>query len=141
VTAVCIDRKVLEQIIQHARHTYPLECCGLLSGLGEAIDRVRKTPNQSRSSKEFSVSPEELFAFFKELRQTGRRHLGIYHSHPWSESLPSKRDQTEFHYPEVSYWIISLQIEEPDVGCFKWRQGGFERVPFRVVPRHGPDDA
>ena len=39
MTAVCIDRKVLEQMIQHARHTYPLECCGLLSGLGEAIDR------------------------------------------------------------------------------------------------------
>lgn len=126
-------------MIQHARHTYPLECCGLLSGSGEAIDRVRKTSNQSRSSKEFSVPPEELFAFFKELRQTGRRHLGIYHSHPWSESLPSDRDEAECHYPEVSYWIISLKTDEPDVGCFKWHQGGFERVPFRVVP--SPDYA
>jgi len=126
----------MEQMIQHARHADPLECCGLLSGSGEDIDRVRCTPNQSRSSKEFSVAPRELFSFFKELRQTGRRHLGIYHSHPRSESLPSERDEAECHYPEVSYWIISLKTDEPEVGCFKWHQGSFQRIPFRVIPGH-----
>ena len=133
MTAVSIHWKVLEQMIQHARDAYPLECCGLLSGSGETIDQARQTSNQSRNSQQFSVPAEELFAFFKELRQTGRRHLGIYHSHPRSESLPSARDEAECHYPEVSYWIISLKEEEPDIGCFKWRQGGNERVPFRVI--------
>jgi proteasome lid subunit RPN8/RPN11 len=137
--AVLIHWKVLDQMIKHARHAYPLECCGLLSGSGEAIDGALQTSNQSRSSQEFSVPAEELFAFFKELRQRGRRHLGIYHSHPRSEGLPSALDQFEYHYPEVSYWIISLKEDEPKIGCFKWRQGEFERVSFRVIsgPKKG----
>jgi proteasome lid subunit RPN8/RPN11 len=134
VFAVSIHPRVLEQMIQHARRAYPRECCGLLSGFGEAIDGARQTPNQSRSSRQFSVPPEQLFAFFRELRQKGRRHLGIYHSHPRSESLPSARDEEGFHYPEVSYWIISLKEDEPEVGCFKWHRGGFERIAFEVIP-------
>lgn len=132
--AVSIRAGVLEQMIQHARRAYPRECCGLLSGLGDAIDGARQTLNQSPGSRQFSVPPEQLFSFFRELRQKGRRHLGIYHSHPRSESLPSARDELEFHYPEISYWIISLEKDEPEVGCFKWDRGGFERIAFEVVP-------
>ena len=120
-------------MIQHARRAYPLECCGLLSGSAETIDDARAASNQSNSATRFSVPAEELFAFFKELRQMGRRHLGVYHSHPRSEGLPSARDKEEFHYPEVSYWIVSLQEDEPDVGCFRWRRKAFEKVPFRVI--------
>ena len=120
-------------MIEHARRAYPRECCGLLSGSAETIDHARPTPNQCDSATRFSVPAQELFAFFKELRQTGRRHLGIYHSHPRSEGLPSARDESEFHYPEVSYWIVSLQEDEPDVGCFQWRRKDFEKVPFRVI--------
>ncbi len=135
---VRIHSKVLEEIIEHARRVCPLECCGLLSGSAETIDEARPTPNQWDSPTRFSVPSQELFAFFKELRQTGRRHLGVYHSHPRSEGLPSARDEAEFHYPEVSYWIISLQGDEPDVSCFQWRRKAFEKVPFQVIL--GPDE-
>ncbi|MEE8349111.1 MAG: M67 family metallopeptidase [Acidobacteriota bacterium] len=134
MTDVVIHREILEQMIQHARRDFPLECCGLLSGSGETIDHTWPASNQSQSPREFSVSAKELFAFFKELRQTGRRHLGIYHSHPRSGVLPSARDIEEYHYTDVSYWIISLENDEPDCGCFRWHQEGFERIPFRVVP-------
>ena len=128
-------------MIQHARRAYPLECCGLLSGSGETIDHACQTSNQSRSSREFAVPAEELFDFFKELRQTDRCHLGIYHSHPGGGSLPSSWDEAEYHYPKVSYWIISLGKDEPDVGCFKWRRGAFERVPFKVIPGQKTGDS
>ena len=122
-------------MVEHARRDYPLECCGLLAGAGQDIDGVRPTPNQKHSSKEFFVPIEELFAFFQKLRRTGKRHLGIYHSHPLTESTPSPRDVAEFHYPEVSYWIISLKGKEPDVGCFLWGEEGFGRVSFEVIEK------
>lgn len=132
---VQIDGKVLEKMVGHARREYPLECCGLLSGSGWKIDGIRPTANQRQSREEFFVPVEELFVFLKELRRNGQEHLGIYHSHPTSESLPSSRDVAEFHYPEVSYWIVSLEGEEPDVRCFRWDKTDFKNVDFEV---YGP---
>jgi len=123
-------------MVEHARREHPLECCGLLSGSGWEIDGIRETGNQRQSCDEFFVPVEELFAFFQELRRSGKEHLGIYHSHPTSRSLPSSRDVAEFHYPEVSYWIVSLKGEEPDVRCFSWDKGNFQNVDFKVYEDH-----
>ena len=119
-------------MVEHARREYPLECCGLLSGSGGNIDGIRATGNQRQSREEFFVPVEELFAFFSGLRRSGKEHLGIYHSHPTSRSRPSSRDVAQFHYPEVSYWIVSLKGVEPDVRCFCWDQRGFKNVDFEV---------
>jgi proteasome lid subunit RPN8/RPN11 len=119
-------------MVEHARREYPLECCGLLSGSGCNIDGIRATGNQRESREEFFVPVQELFAFFKGLRRSGKEHLGIYHSHPTSRSLPSSRDVAEFHYPEVSYWIVSLKGAEPDVRCFRWEERDFKNVDFEV---------
>ena len=119
-------------MVEHARREYPLECCGLLSGSGGNIDGIRATGNKRRSREEFFVPVEELFAFFRGLRRSGKEHLGIYHSHPTSRSRPSTRDVAEFHYPEVSYWIVSLKGTEPDIRCFCWDQRDFKNVDFEV---------
>ncbi len=126
-------------MVEHARREYPLECCGLLSGRGRDIDSIQATGNQRRSQKEFFVPLEELFAFFQGLRQSGQEHLGIYHSHPHSECLPSPRDVAEFHYRGVSYWIVSLQGEKADIGCFLWERVGFKSVSFRVGRASGAE--
>ena len=120
-------------MVEHARREYPLECCGFLSGSGREIDSIQPTGNERHSREEFFVPVDELFAFFRELRHSGQEHLGIYHSHPSSECLPSSRDVAEFHYPGVSYWIVSLQGEEADIGCFLWDKVGFEKVSFKVI--------
>lgn len=132
MNTVRITGKVLQEMVEHARREYPLECCGLLSGSGSDIDGIRATGNQRESREEFFVPVQELFAFFKGLRRSGKKHLGVYHSHPTSESLPSSRDVAEFHYPEVSYWIVSLKGAEPEVRCFRWDEGDFENVDFEV---------
>ena len=43
----------------------------------------------------------------------------------------------EFHYPGVSYWIVSLKGEEPDVRCFRWDERDFKNVDFEVLEDHG----
>ena len=129
---VRIYQWVLDQMVEHAREVYPLECCGLLSGREQTVDQITPAFNEKRSEREFSIPPKELFAFFKLLRLSSRKLLGIYHSHPDSEAVPSARDLREFHYPEASYWIVSLKNREPDIHCFRWGKIGFEPVAFRV---------
>jgi len=135
MTSVDISRKVINQMIEHARREHPMECCGLLYGSRELIDGIRLARNQKQSNREFSVSPKDLLEFFKELRANGKNHLGVYHSHPSSEPHPSAQDVIEFHYPEVSYWIISLEKYKPRVRCFHWVEKSFQGVAFNVVEK------
>lgn len=128
-----IYRHILQQMVEHARVAYPLECCGLLSGKGRTLENIAPMSNARGSSSEFFVPPQELFAFFKALRGSGHDLLGIYHSHPHSQAVPSRRDSEGFHYPDASYWIISLQREDPDVRCYRWVKIGFEEVEFSSV--------
>ena len=128
-----IYKVIIEQMIEHASRAHPTECCGLLYGSEQIIDGIQPASNQKESSSEFLVPPEELFTFFKRLRQTGKNHLGIYHSHPYTDPLPSQRDEAEFYYPHVSYWIVSLKLMRPKIRCFRWSQGSFRAESFSAV--------
>ncbi|MGH9339340.1 MAG: Mov34/MPN/PAD-1 family protein [Acidobacteriota bacterium] len=127
-----IHSRVLDQMIRHSRRELPLECCGLLTGVRELIDGVVPTTNERRSPTEFSIPPRQLFAFFKKLRKESREFQGIYHSHPRTEARPSQRDCEEFYYPEVSYWIVSLKDDRPDIRCFRWSKMGFCEIRYEV---------
>ena len=127
-----VSRPVLKRMIEHALADYPLECCGLLSGRGKVIDGIVPATNQRMSSTAFAIPPRELIAFMKSVRLDSREFLGIYHSHPVGEPWPSARDVSEFYYPEVSYWIISV-AGEPRIRCFGWKTRGLYEVGFEVL--------
>lgn len=128
-----IRHHVFEGMVEQARKELPRECCGLLGGLDENIDRRIGCRNALASERAFSVEPEELIAAFRTLRQEGRRLLGIYHSHPTGEGEPSLSDFSEHLYPEALCWIISFQEAAAVVRCFEWTDGGFAEVEFKLV--------
>jgi [CysO sulfur-carrier protein]-S-L-cysteine hydrolase len=127
-----IRRRVIEEIREHAQAEYPRECCGLLTGRGKLIETCLPATNQRAGSRSFFIPVEELFAFFRRLRNTREEFLGIYHSHPHAEAFPSPRDMEEFFYPEVSYWIISLLAPPPEIRSFRWSKMGFEEIEYRI---------
>ena len=127
-----IEQLALQEMIEHTQAEYPLECCGLLSGIDPLIDEVTPTANLKRSPCEFFIAPEDLFAFMRRVRSESRQFLGIYHSHISSQAVPSERDIVEFHYRDVSYWIVSLQEPIPEVCCFVWRESGFRRIRYKT---------
>lgn len=119
-------------MIDHAQSDYPLECCGLLSGTEDVIDEVTTASNLKRSPCEFFIAPSELFDFMRRIRSERRVFLGIYHSHIRSPAFPSERDIAEFHYHDVSYWIVSLDEPTPDVRCFVWKDSQFSEIRYNV---------
>lgn len=132
---VSVCQPILKKMIEHARLEYPLECCGFLSGCRQLADTITPATNEKKSRHEFFIPPRELFGFFRELRRSSKDLIGIYHSHPQSEAMPSPRDISDFHYPEAGYWIISLKNREPDIRCFQWVRMGFEEVAYTVIHR------
>src|SRR5438093_2930058 len=106
---VVIKKEILEAIVQHAREEAPLECCGLLMGASETITHQRRMVNVLQSPDRYSIDPQALFDFFRDLRSLQLRHLGIYHSHPASAAYPSQTDVDESYYPDCTYFIVSLK--------------------------------
>ncbi len=104
---VPVRADILERMVAEARRDPHLECCGLLGGRGDAISAIFPAPNALASASEFEIAPENLFRVFREMRAGGWQHLGIYHSHPAGDNVPSRRDVERAHYPDAAYFIVS----------------------------------
>ena len=122
-------------MVEHAVLENPYECCGLLTSRGQTIDGVYPCVNEVQSRTRFSIPAAQLFEFFRYAREHELTFAGIYHSHPDGDPTPSHLDVAEFHYPEVSYWIISLRRGRQSVNCYRWDHdaGGFVPVMFQIV--------
>lgn len=107
-----IPQPLLTSIMEAAEAAYPLECCGLLVGRGEAagdvlVTRVEPSPNRSEGDrrKSFLVDPKVQFDLMRELDDGPEHIIGNFHSHPDHPARPSDHDLQSVFYPE-HVWII-----------------------------------
>jgi len=120
MATIQIKSDILEAMIRQAKEESPRECCGLLMGSGDIITCHQPMKNVLESSVRYAIEPRELFQFFKNLRASNQKHLGIYHSHPASEAYPSETDVRESFYPDCAYFIVSLKDSAaPQVRAFR----------------------
>ncbi len=95
-------------MLEEARRNITQECCGLLAGRAGAITNSFPARNAHVSpSTSFEIAPADLFTLFREMRAQGLDFLGIYHSHPKSENVPSPTDIERAYYPDIAYFIVS----------------------------------
>lgn len=122
--AVRVSGKMLRQLVEQARREPEIECCGLLAGSGGVISVVLPARNALASPTAYEIAPEELFSLFRRIRELGLEHLGIYHSHPATDNVPSPTDIQRAFYPEATYIIVSLRPDAPrPVRAFTIRNG------------------
>ncbi len=102
----------LDAIFSHAQACYPQECCGFLFG-NEAnhhrtvIDIFICSNAAIAKHKSFLISPEDYMNAEQFADENNLNLLGVYHSHPDCEAMPSKKDvQAALHV--FSYLIVSF---------------------------------
>ena len=100
--------QIVEEMLRLARSEPRVECCGLLAGVNGMITKIFPAKNALASPTAYEVAPQELFPLFRQMREEGLEHLGIYHSHPDHPSRPSQTD-TDRAWADYSYVIISVQ--------------------------------
>ena len=109
-TRLHIPDALIAELIEHARETAPLECCGLLAGhVADDVGVVSARypiENAARSSTEYATDPREMFVAFRSMRERGIELLAIYHSHPASVPVPSRRDIEQNTYGESVVHVI-----------------------------------
>lgn len=116
---VRIPRSILQGMIEHARKESPLECCGILSGKDQTVEKAFALKNAEKSPIRYSIPPQEQLRVFEEMEKESMEMIAIYHSHPHSIPFPSETDVKMAFYPEVSTIIVSLQEENPVVKAFQ----------------------
>lgn len=128
-----LDNDQIHQIKTHAQQCYPQECCGLLLGglhpslgdLQKTVDAVYPTdnvwdtavsaplaedshPKQTlTSARRYTIAPTDLIAAQKYARTQGWDIIGVYHSHPDQEAVPSECDRT-WAWLQYSYVIVAV---------------------------------
>lgn len=129
--ALRVTRDHLDKIIAHARAEAPNECCGMLAGHGEVVEEVFPGRNQDQSPKTYLMDPLDQLRAFRTMDERGMELVGIYHSHPQTEAVPSRTDRERALdgdgnalFPDARYLIVSLRdAARPQVRVFRIRAG------------------
>lgn len=106
--------KTCQEMMEHAKKRYPMECCGVLLGDASGTElrirqvvNVKNTCEKTISQKAFAISPLDFILIENMAEEQGLNLVAIYHSHPKAGAFPSKKD-VEGMIPGYSYPIISI---------------------------------
>ena len=128
-----ISQQIINQLFEHAKGGLPEEVCGYLAGKERDVTRHFELTNIDHSHEHFSFDPAEQFEVVREVRKTGEVILANYHSHPETPARPSVEDIRLAFDPDISYVIISLAAELPDIKSFRIRNGEVEKEEIQLI--------
>jgi proteasome lid subunit RPN8/RPN11 len=122
-----------QAIAQHAQDSYPLEACGVIGGVEGCVPHVIPIPN-------IATNPHRHFrfdeaAFLKAMfgfEKSGQTLLGIYHSHPHSDPIPSPVDIEQAAYSGTAYLIVGLRGGEPALAAWQIRGDAVTRIELYI---------
>lgn len=111
-----------DEMIQHARAERPYECCGLLAGtvadgVGK-VERLYRLENAAASPVEYESEPRSMLAAMRDMIARGLDVVAVYHSHPTSRPVPSRKDLERNYSEDVVNLIVSLTTDPPEVAAW-----------------------
>ena len=125
---------LLVRVIEHARAEAAERVLRPPRGThhGRRRDRDRRAlpiRNDLASPTAYLTNARDLFDAYRAMRPRGTEVLAIYHSHPTSDPVPSRRDVEENTYGEtVVHLIVGLAGAEPEVRAWWITESGFQEV-------------
>jgi [CysO sulfur-carrier protein]-S-L-cysteine hydrolase len=133
IDMLTISQHIIDQLFEHAKNGLPEEVCGYLAGTDRVVTNHFRMTNIDHSSEHFAFDPAEQFQVVRQVRKEGKVILANYHSHPETPARPSQEDIRLAYDPEISYVIVSLASETPDIKSFIIRNGIVEKEEIQIV--------
>jgi proteasome lid subunit RPN8/RPN11 len=103
---------VARVIREQARAERPRECCGFLLGSARAIRFALPMPNVAPApATRYRIDDQAHLEVRRWLRQVRPplAIVGVYHSHPEGDAVPSATDVGEAYYPDWLYVIAGVR--------------------------------
>lgn len=131
---IIIQKRHIEEIISHARESFPLEACGIMAGKRNIIHKIIRAKNKEQSDISYSIDPVEQLKIFEKMDKLKLELAGIYHSHPAMPAYPSKRDIKLACYHDAAYFIISVkESNETEVKAFKIQDKKAQEIKIKIL--------
>ena len=107
--SIVLAQKEKDKLVTHAISEQPSESCAMLFGkkVGDNwnVKEVFHTQNIDDSQTNFTISPEELLKGYQIAEKNQLEIVGIFHSHPNSDAIPSNTDK-KFMQNNPVPWVI-----------------------------------
>ena len=107
-----LQQKIL---LDHTCKEEPNEACAILYGNKieeeSTVKEIWLTKNETPSPIEFTLSAEQTWEMDQKRKELNLEIIGIFHSHPKSEALPSSTDK-KFMQSNPVVWIIYSGINK-----------------------------
>lgn len=138
-----LPQSLLERFDVAARRASPEEACGLLLGTTDSeacrISDIALSDNVARSDRQhrFEIDSGLQLRLQREVRHSDTQILGVWHSHPASDAVPSVLDKQGYKQ-DGDVWIISGKINSLAVHrLWRWDAALADFTPqiFEIVPR------
>ncbi|MEP3247204.1 MAG: M67 family metallopeptidase [Sneathiella sp.] len=106
-----------ENLTLHASECWPEEACALLVGSEDKMGN--RTLSRAVLSKNIAMDPRRYFevdpavriALEKELRGASDTLIGVFHTHPDGEPIPSQTDEQRIYEKQLS-WLIAASNKQ-----------------------------
>jgi proteasome lid subunit RPN8/RPN11 len=117
---ISLKPSVKDDIIAYCTSKKPHEACGFLLGSMEKsiiyAGQFQPIPNISTNPENhFSMDPERMIPLVTNTSSSGASIIGIVHSHPNADAVPSEEDIRTHWYLIPTHWIISLKDKDNPV--------------------------
>ena len=141
---ILIPHHIYDAMISQAYSELPNECCGLLAGRIEEsadaqqdsvvkVDRCYPLVNSVASPTEYLSDARSMLDADKDMRRRSIDLLAVYHSHPTTAPIPSKKDLEKNDYLSVIHFIISLQGTQPEVRAWWLAEKDYREADWHLI--------
>lgn len=136
-----LPRRLYEAMVAQASAELPNECCGVLAAKTPAtpvtmpivIEQVYPLINAARSPVEYLSDDESMFAAIRDMRKHGREIVAVYHSHPTSDPIPSRKDLERNYSELVVNFIISLKVGKPEMRGWWLADNAYREAEWELI--------
>jgi len=111
VKEIILNQAQVDSLIEHSTKSHPNESCAMLLGTYDNeqwnVKEVFLTNNMEQSETNFTISPEELLHGHQLAEKKQLELVGVFHSHPNSNAVPSDTDKKYMKGNPVPWLIFS----------------------------------
>ncbi|WP_134684178.1 M67 family metallopeptidase [Brevibacillus migulae] len=125
--------QVQKRLFTAGKEALPHEYSALLAGNGATISHLFDNPSAFRERHRFAWEGPPFLHALRSIKEADLEWLGVVHTHPLTPPVPSPSDLAGWHYPTLSYWILSLaDPTQPSLVLYQWEQGRFIERPYVI---------
>ena len=137
-----IKKSDLQVVVDHCLAAVPNEACGMLGGKDGSVEKAYCMKNAKPGTDYYEMDPDEQFRVMKDIRDSGLKLIGLFHSHPHSQAYPSSVDVNQAYwpgtqlpnYPDAVYVIVTLMDRaKPVARGFSIDEGKVTEVKLNVM--------